>query len=120
MAGTMVLALPASSRTPADWDPNEGARVVIGDRNDVAVYLSISVLGQGHETAMAQICADALGVPMEWITIFHGNTDITPFGWGTFASRGTVMYGSAVHLAGQKLKQKLLKAAAEQLGADTV
>ena len=100
-------------------EPYEGARIVIGDRNDVAVYLSISVLGQGHETAMAQICADALGVPMEWITIFHGNTDITPFGWGTFASRGTVMCGSAVHLAGQKLKQKLLKAAAEQLGADT-
>jgi aerobic carbon-monoxide dehydrogenase large subunit len=99
-------------------EPYEGARIVIGDRNDVAVYLSISVLGQGHETAMAQICADALGVPIEWITIFHGNTDTTPFGWGTFASRGTVMCGSAVHLAGQKLKQKLLKAAAEQLGAD--
>jgi aerobic carbon-monoxide dehydrogenase large subunit len=99
-------------------EPYEGARIVIGDRNDVAVYLSISVLGQGHETAMAQICADALGVPMEWITIFHGNTDITPFGWGTFASRGTVMCGSAVHLAGQKLKQKLLKAAAEQFGAE--
>jgi carbon-monoxide dehydrogenase large subunit len=99
-------------------EPYEGARIVIGDRNDVAVYLSISVLGQGHETAMAQICADALGVPMEWITIFHGNTDITPFGWGTFASRGTVMCGSAVHLAGKKLKQKLLKATAEQLDVD--
>jgi aerobic carbon-monoxide dehydrogenase large subunit len=99
-------------------EPYEGARIVIGDRNDVAVYLSISVLGQGHETAMAQICADALGVPIEWITVFHGNTDTTPFGWGTFASRGTVMCGSAVHLAGQKLKQKLLKAAAEALGAE--
>ncbi|MGH7815979.1 MAG: molybdopterin-dependent oxidoreductase, partial [Candidatus Binatia bacterium] len=99
-------------------EPYEGARIVIGDRNDVAVYLSISVLGQGHETAMAQICADALGVPLEWISIYHGDTDITPFGWGTFASRGTVMCGSAVHLAGQKLKQKLLKAAAEQLGGD--
>ena len=99
-------------------EPYEGARIVIGDRNDVAVYLSISVLGQGHETAMAQICADALGVPIEWITVFHGNTDITPFGWGTFASRGTVMCGSAVHLAAQKLKQKLLKAGAERLDTD--
>ena len=99
-------------------EPYEGARIVIGDRNDVAVYLSISVLGQGHETAMAQICADALGVPMDWITVYHGNTDTTPFGWGTFASRGTVMCGSAVHLAGQKLKQKILGVAAEQLGDD--
>jgi carbon-monoxide dehydrogenase large subunit len=99
-------------------EPYEGARIVVGDRNDITVYLSIAVLGQGHETAMAQICADALGVPMDWITVFHGNTDISPFGWGTFASRGTVMCGNAVHLAGQKLKQKLLKAAAEQLGVD--
>jgi len=97
-------------------EPYEGARIVIGDRNDVAVYLSISVLGQGHETGMAQICADALGVPMDWITVYHGDTDTSPFGWGTFASRGTVMCGSAVHLAGQKLKQKLLGVAAEQLG----
>lgn len=99
-------------------EPYEGARVVLGDRNDVTVYLSISMLGQGHETAMAQICADALGVPMEWITVYHGNTDVTPFGWGTFASRGTVMCGSAVHLAGQRLKQRLMNAAAEQLGVD--
>jgi aerobic carbon-monoxide dehydrogenase large subunit len=99
-------------------EPYEGARIVIGDRNDVAVYLSISVLGQGHETAMAQICADALDVPMDWITVVHGNTDVTPFGWGTFASRGTVMCGSAVHLTARKLKQKLLRAAGEQLGCD--
>lgn len=99
-------------------EPYEGARVVLRDGPSVAVYLSINVLGQGHETAMAQICADALGVPMEWISVFHGNTDLVPFGWGTFASRGTVMCGSAVHLAGQKLKQKLLKIAGEHLGID--
>ncbi|HET8563055.1 MAG TPA: molybdopterin cofactor-binding domain-containing protein, partial [Candidatus Binatia bacterium] len=99
-------------------EPYEGAKIVIGDRNSIAVYLSIAVLGQGHETGMAQICADALGVPMEWISVFHGNTDVTPFGWGTFASRGTVMCGSAVHLAAQRLKQKLLSVAAKQLDAE--
>jgi carbon-monoxide dehydrogenase large subunit len=99
-------------------EPYEGARIVLGDRHDVAVYISISVLGQGHETAMAQICADALGVPIDWVKIFHGNTDLTPFGWGTFASRGTVMCGSAVHMAAQKLKQKILQIAAAQLGVD--
>ncbi len=99
-------------------EPYEGARIVIGDRNDVAVYLSISMLGQGHETGMAQICADALGVPMDWITVYHGNTDTSPFGWGTFASRGTVMCGSAVHLTAQKLRQRLLRAAGEQMGVD--
>jgi carbon-monoxide dehydrogenase large subunit len=67
---------------------------------------------------MAQICADGLGVPMEWISVFHGNTDLVPFGWGTFASRGTVMCGNAVHLAAQKLRQKLLLIAGEQLNLD--
>jgi CO/xanthine dehydrogenase Mo-binding subunit len=99
-------------------EPYEGARVVLGDGPSVAVYLSINVLGQGHETAMAQICADGLGVPMEWISVFHGNTDLVPFGWGTFASRGTVMCGNAVHLAAQKLRQKLLLIAGEQLNLD--
>jgi CO/xanthine dehydrogenase Mo-binding subunit len=92
--------------------------VVLGDGPSVAVYLSINVLGQGHETAMAQICADGLGVPLEWISVFHGNTDLVPFGWGTFASRGTVMCGNAVHLAAQRLRQKLLLIVGEQLSLD--
>lgn len=99
-------------------EPYEGARVVLGDGPSVAVYLSINVLGQGHETAMAQICADGLGVPMEWISVFHGNTDLVPFGWGTFASRGTVMCGNAVYLAAQKLRHKLLLIGGEQLKLD--
>ncbi len=99
-------------------EPYEGARVVIGNGPSIAVYLSISSLGQGHETAMAQICADALSVPMEWISVFHGNTDVTPFGWGTFASRGTVMCGNAVYLASQRLKEKALTVAAKHLKSD--
>ncbi|HEU4342735.1 MAG TPA: xanthine dehydrogenase family protein molybdopterin-binding subunit [Candidatus Binatia bacterium] len=99
-------------------EPYEGARVALGDGPTVAVYLSINVLGQGHETAMAQICGDSLGVPMEWISVFHGNTDLVPFGWGTFASRGTVMCGNAVHLAALQLKQKLLTIAGERLSRD--
>lgn len=99
-------------------EPYEGARVVLGEGHSVGAYISISVLGQGHETAMAQICADALGVPMEWISVFHGNTDQVPFGWGTFASRGTVMCGNALHLAAERLKQKLLTVAAKHLTAD--
>jgi carbon-monoxide dehydrogenase large subunit len=99
-------------------EPYEGARLVLGEGPSVAAYLSISELGQGHETAMAQICADALGVPIEWISVFHGNTDIVPFGWGTFASRGTVMCGSAVHLAASQLRQKILTISGSHLKVD--
>jgi len=99
-------------------EPYEGARMVVGEGGGVTVYLSIAQLGQGHETAMAQICADALGVSMDSISVFHGNTDLSPFGWGTFASRGTVMAGNAVHLTGLQLKDKILEAAGQHLGVE--
>lgn len=95
--------------------PQECARVEIKAPNDVSVYLGIACLGQGHETTMAQICADSLGVPMDWITVFHGSTDFLPFGGGTFASRGTVMGGNAVHLAATQLKHKVLTFAGSHL-----
>jgi len=55
---------------------------------------------------------------MDWISVFHGNTDMVPFGWGTFASRGTVMCGNALYLAAQQLRQKLLTIAGRHLGLD--
>lgn len=99
--------------------PYEGARIAVSGANKVAVYLGITTLGQGHETTMAQICADSLGVPMESITVFHGSTDLMPFGVGTFGSRGTVMAGNAVYLAGQQLRDKILAIAGQYLGVDT-
>ena len=99
-------------------EPYEGARMVVGEGGGVSVYLRIAQLGQGHETAMAQICADALGVPMDAISVHHGNTDLSPFGWGTFASRGTVMAGNAVHLTALQLKDKILEAAGRRLNVD--
>ncbi|MBI3328637.1 MAG: molybdopterin-dependent oxidoreductase, partial [Nitrospinae bacterium] len=96
--------------------PVEGARVVVSGANKVAVYLGIATLGQGHETSMAQICADSLGVPFESISVLHGSTDLMPSGGGTFASRGTVMAGNAVHLACQDLQGKILVIAGRHLG----
>ena len=98
--------------------PFEGARVVVNGANRIDVYLGITSLGQGHETTMAQICADALGMPPETFTIFHGGTDMMPFGVGTFGSRGTVMAGNAVHLACQKLRDKTLAIASRYLDLD--
>jgi carbon-monoxide dehydrogenase large subunit len=98
--------------------PFEGARVVIEGTGDVAVYLGITSLGQGHETTMAQICADSLGVPIEGITVFHGSTDLMPFGIGTFGSRATVTAGSAIYLACQKLRAKIAALAGRELGID--
>ena len=98
--------------------PYEGARVVVDGPNQVAVYLGLSTLGQGHETSMSQICAQGLGVPMEYITVYHGSIDLIPFGGGTYASRGTVMGGNAVYMAAQELAQKILRIAAGYLDVD--
>jgi carbon-monoxide dehydrogenase large subunit len=99
--------------------PFEGARVVVDRADKIAVYLGITTLGQGHETTMAQICADSLRVPIDSITVFHGSTDLMPFGVGTFGSRGTVMAGNAIYLACQKLRDKMLAVAGRYLGIDT-
>lgn len=98
--------------------PYEGARVVVTGSDQVAVYLGISTLGQGHETVMAQICADGLGVPMEYVAVYHGDTDLMPFGGGTFASRGTTLAGNAVYGAAQRLREKILRISAGYLDVD--
>src|SRR5690606_34460478 len=63
-------------------------------------------------------CADSLGLPIEHITVRHGSTDLMPFGVGTFGSRGTVMAGNAIHLACQKLRDKVLAIASRYLDID--
>ena len=98
--------------------PYEGARVVADSSGQITVYMGITTLGQGHETSMAQICADALGVPMGNIRLLHGSTDFMPDGHGTFASRATVMGGNALYAAGQELKEKVIGIASGHLGIE--
>ena len=96
----------------------EGARVVVTGGEAVAVYLGIATMGQGHETVMAQICASGLGVPIEYVAVYHGSTDLMPFGGGTHASRGTIMAGNALYIASQNLKEKILRISAAYLEID--
>ena len=72
-------------------------------------------LGQGLETCLAQIAGDALGVDHAGIIVRHGDTDLIPHGVGSFASRGTVMAGNAVHAAVSELRTRLLERAAARL-----
>ncbi|MFQ6025958.1 MAG: xanthine dehydrogenase family protein molybdopterin-binding subunit, partial [Dehalococcoidia bacterium] len=95
--------------------PDESARVVVRASDDIAVFLGITTLGQGHETTMAQICADSLGVPIDGIRVYHGTTDYMPDSHGTFGSRGTVMAGSAIHLACEELRENILNIASDRL-----
>ena len=105
----------ASYVEPTGFGPFEGARVLVTPEGGVEVYLGITTMGQGHETVMAQICADSLSVPFEDVRIFHGSTDYIPASIGTFGSRASVMAGSAIHLSCQTLRARILSLAASYL-----
>jgi carbon-monoxide dehydrogenase large subunit len=75
------------------------ATVTVGASGHVSVAVGTSAHGQGHETAFAQLAADTLGVPYEDVTVVFGDTDLAPFGFGTFGSRSAVAGGSAVYAA---------------------
>ncbi|MGW1835487.1 xanthine dehydrogenase family protein molybdopterin-binding subunit [Streptomyces sp. NPDC002067] len=68
--------------------------------------------GQSHETTLAQIAADTLGVDLARVKLHQGDTDQVPYGWGTFASRSVTIGGSAVRLAAERLGEKLRRLAA--------
>jgi len=98
--------------------PLEGATVRVEPSGRVHVLVGSSSQGQGHETAMAQICAEVLGVPMEAIRVTGGRTDDLPYGTGTFASRIGAVAGTAVALAAGAVRDKALTAAAALLEAN--
>jgi carbon-monoxide dehydrogenase large subunit len=94
--------------------PAETARVVARGEDRFDLYTGTSSSGQGHETALAQILADTLGVPFAGITVHHGSTGLVPQGYGTFHSRAVVVGGSAVKLAGEKLAARLAQVPADE------
>jgi carbon-monoxide dehydrogenase large subunit len=97
--------------------PFEGATVKLDLAGRVLVATGAVSSGQGHETSFAQIAADTLGVPLEWITVVGGDTAAVPFGVGTFASRSGVTAGNSIADAAGRVRDKLVAAAATILEA---
>ncbi len=100
--------------------PFDTVRVEIMPDGMIEVITGVASIGQGVETVIAQICADALGVDYGNIRVIHGQTDRIARGMGAFASRVTVMCGEATRLAATKLRAEILQTAAElmQTSAD--
>src|SRR3712207_4320909 len=97
--------------------PYEEATVEVDPTGSVRVLTGGTSLGQGIETVLAQITADQLSVPPEEIEVVHTDTDLLPDGVGSWASRSTVVGGSAVMLAAKATAGKALRVAAEMLEA---
>ena len=83
----------------------------------VVARIGASPHGQGLRTSLAQIIADGLGLRPDQIRIIHGDTDNTPYGWGTFASRSLVISGGACNLAAEALAKRIAAIAAGLLEA---
>ena len=96
----------------------ESARVRVEPTGKATVFSGASPHGQGQQTSFAQIVADGLGIGVDDVTVIHGDTDVVPYGVGTFGSRGTVVGGSAVVYARDKVRAKMAKFAAMELEAD--
>lgn len=100
--------------------PFDEVRVEVDTDGRVEVITGAASLGQGVETSIAQICAETLGVAIESVRVTHGQTDRIGRGMGAFATRVTVMTGSATTMAAGSVREKALRVAADLLEASAV
>jgi len=105
---------PSASLPTGGW---EYSQVTIERDGRITATTGASPHGQGNETTFAQMLADQFGVPMEHVTILHGDTAVVKQGIGTFGSRSQAVGGTALHLAGAKVKIKMARFAAALLEA---
>jgi len=105
---------PSASLPTGGW---EHSQVTVERDGRISATTGASPHGQGNETTFAQMLADQFGVPIEHVTILHGDTGVVKQGIGTFGSRSQAVGGAALHLAGGKVKAKMAKFAAALLEA---
>ena len=95
----------------------DSAELRVHPTGKAILKLGVQTQGQGHETTFAQIVAEELGIPYSDIKVMYGDTDNTPYGLGTYASRSTPVGGAATAVVSRKLRDKARKLAAHLLEA---
>jgi carbon-monoxide dehydrogenase large subunit len=96
----------------------EAATVRVDPSGTVTAIFGVASHGQGLETSLAQVVADELGVPLAAVRVLHGDTALSPYGTGTYASRSAVLAGGAATLAARAVREQALRIAAHLLEAD--
>ena len=96
----------------------ESANIRVHLTGKVAVTTGTQPQGQGHRTTIAQVVASELGIPIEDVTVHIGDTQGTPFGYGTYASRSAAVGGVAAYKSVQRIKEKARRLGAHMLEAD--
>jgi carbon-monoxide dehydrogenase large subunit len=95
----------------------DSAELRVHPTGKAILKLGVKSQGQGHETTFAQIVAEELGIPAADVEVEEGDTDHTPYGLGTYASRSTPTAGAATAVISRKLRDKARKLAAHLLEA---
>jgi CO/xanthine dehydrogenase Mo-binding subunit len=98
-------------------DPSQ-AWIKLKPDGRVDVFAGTVDLGQGSKTVHTQIVADTLGVPYDWVTMDNTNTDSSAVCTGTFASRGTFIGGNAVRYAAERVRERVLDIASQEMEID--
>jgi CO/xanthine dehydrogenase Mo-binding subunit len=99
------------------FGPWESSTVRVEPGGEVTLYTGISPHGQGQETTFAQMAADIIGADFEKVILHHGDTGNTPHGNGTGGSRGLAVGGAALLISLEKIKEKAIQIAANNLEA---
>jgi aerobic carbon-monoxide dehydrogenase large subunit len=105
---------PSAILSVGGW---EHSQVTIERDGRISATTGVSPHGQGNETTFAQMLGDQFGVPMEHVTVHHGDTGVVKQGIGTFGSRSQAVGGAALHMAGAKVRTKMAKFAGAMLEA---
>jgi len=111
--GTRAFALRKMGITPG----LDNAHLRMDPSGNVTVMVGTCGHGQGHQTTLAQIAADELGIDPAHISVRQGDTESTPYGWGTFASRSLVIGGGATKRAAVLLAERVKEVASHLLEA---
>jgi len=115
VAPSAWIGLPGQGWGAGLW---ESANVRVHLTGKVVVTTGSQSHGQGHETTVAQVVAEELGVPMEDVIVQHSDTLGTPFGYGSYGSRSAAVGTVAVYKSLQRIKDKVKKIGAHMLEAD--
>lgn len=106
---------PTYFATTGHWTSYDSCSMRVEPDGSLVVRVGISTAGQGLKTMVATLAADAMGVPMENVTVQMGDTDLTPYGLGGWGSRSTVVGGGAILKAAETIREKALRIAGHLL-----
>ncbi len=108
---------PTYFGTSGRWTAGDGAQVRIEPDGNVTVSSPVIDMGQGTKTMVATVAAEALGVPVDDVEVRLGDTDVTPYGLGSFGARSSIVAAGGIVRAAVAVRAKVLQIAAHKLEA---